>query len=109
MYYYNIYAPIEENQEPISSFDAMLNNTTTQRYFLKCFETETIPEDLQSNQVMHRLLQHPHISRLLEGGMERYYQTYQIPKNSGGFRTIHAPSEEVKTVMRDMLNKLAIS
>ena len=107
MYYYNIYVPITNHPEPISSFDSMLNNTTTQRYFLKCFETETIPEYTPCTDFFCSMLRHPGIPSLLEGGMAQHYQTYQIPKNSGGFRTIHAPSEEVKTVMRDMLNKLS--
>ena len=107
MYYYNIYAPIEDTPEPISSFDAMLNRTPTTRRFLKCIESETLPADTPQNPVYRRALQHRNMPELLEGGMAQHYQTYQIPKNSGGFRTIHAPSEAVKATMRDMLTGLS--
>ena len=108
MYYYNLYVPITDHPEPISSFDSMLNSTpATTRYFLKCIESETIPENIQTNRALHRLLQHHSIPELLEGGMERHYQTYRIPKNSGGFRTIHAPSAELKEVMRVLLAQLS--
>ena len=107
MYYYNIYAPIEDTPEPISSFDAMLNHTPTTRCFLKCIESETLPTNAPQNPAYLSILQHPRISELLEGGMAQHYQTYQIPKNSGGFRTIHAPSEAVKATMREMLTGLS--
>ena len=107
MYYYNIYAPIEDTPEPISSFDAMLNHTPTTRCFLKCVESETLPTNTPQNPADLSILQHPRISELLEGGMAQHYQTYQIPKNSGGFRTIHAPSEAVKATMREMLTGLS--
>ena len=37
---------------------------------------------------------------LLEEGLDKHYTTFKIPKHSGGFRTIDAPDETLKSLLR---------
>lgn len=42
------------------------------------------------------------IKKILDSKFAGYYTTFKIPKASGGFRTIEAPNEELKTLLRDL-------
>ena len=42
------------------------------------------------------------IKRMLDSKFAGYYTTFRIPKASGGFRTIEAPNEELKTLLREL-------
>lgn len=42
------------------------------------------------------------IKKMIDSKFAEYYTTFRIPKASGGFRTIEAPNEELKTLLREL-------
>lgn len=46
------------------------------------------------------------VMELLNEGLDKHYTTYPIPKRSGGYRTIDAPDNKLKTVLKHITNFL---
>ncbi len=103
MYYYNILSRPQISRQPNLSFDTLLTQPTpTITQFHKCIQIETISEDYRRRTADLAEL-FPDVLRLAKPDMSEYYTVFQIPKHSGGYRTIHAPTELLKSYMRNIL------
>lgn len=93
--------PIVETTEPVIQTDGFLRTYT--RYVNSYHkEAEDIPRILSGAARIHTLIQ----SFLAEGhnlnDMASEYETFYIPKHSGGMREINAPKPELKNLMREI-------
>lgn len=74
--------------------------TQTDEHVLRTIRVETVPRSWLNNCDRFNSV----ISNFLElnEGVEITYTEYRIPKHSGGYRTISAPSEELKETLREL-------
>lgn len=62
-----------------------------------------------SKRPFRRINLHPfrsEINDILKDGIHKYYKTFRIKKNSGGFRVIDAPNNKLKKLQRNLLDVL---
>lgn len=119
MYYINypIVTQLENFQQQVTFEDLFRTPATTLityspehklRFFTKPYETlEALPPDAKQMHINRAGVFIRDFSEILRSysthNMAQFYTTFQIPKHSGGMRTIKAPDNTVKADMQSML------